>query len=180
MSQKLNRFHLYMDKYESLVAKNARQYVDEHLVEDVAQETFAKMYEHLDHLDDDRIANWLAVVSGNIAKDYLKKGGGNITDYVEMQELELLMEERYDSAEQCFETKEKQKAVCALIQTAWDLLYEKNLKWYYVMVDSCTLGMSSAEIGKVMGMSTSHLDATKSRARAYLRRKLGKDFRDLF
>lgn len=180
MSQKLNRFHSYMDKYECLVTTIARQYVDEHLVEDVAQETFVRMYDNLDHLDDDRIANWLAVVSGNVAKDILRKGGDSRTDFVEMQELELLIEERYDSAEECFETEEKQKAVSNLIQTAWELLYEKNPKWYYVMVDACTLGMSSAEIGKVMGMSANHVDATKSRARAFLRRKLGKEFQDIF
>ena len=180
MSQKLNRFHSYMAKYECLVTKIARQYVDEHLVEDVAQETFEKMYFHLDHLDDDHVANWLAVVSGNVAKDYLRKGGNSRTDYVDLQELELLTEERYDSAEECFETEEKQKAVGNLIQTAWELLYEKNPKWYYVMVDACTFGMSSAEIGKAMGMSASHVDATKSRARAFLRRKLGKEFREIF
>ena len=180
MSQKLNRFHSYMAKYECLVTTIARRYVDEHLVEDVAQETFVRMYYNLDNLDDDRIANWLAVVSGNVAKDILKKGGEGRTDLVETQELERLIEDCYDSAEECFETEEKQKAVSNLIQTAWELLYEKNPKWYYVMVNAYTLGMSSAEIGKTMGMSTSHVDATKSRARAYLRRKLGKEFRDIF
>ena len=179
MSQKLNRFHLYMAEYECLVTTIARQYVDEHLVEDVAQETFERMYFHLDHLDDDRIANWLAVVSGNVAKDYIRKGGESRTDYVTMQEMELLLEERYDSAEQSFETEEKRKAAGKLIQTAWELLYKKNPKWYYVMVDACTLGMSSAEIGRTMGMSANHVDATKSRARSYLRKKLGDEFHDL-
>lgn len=180
MSQKLNRFHLYMDKYERLVASIARKYVDEHLVADVAQETFERMYFNLDQLDDDGIANWLAAVSGNVAKDILRKGGDCRTDFVDLQEMELLIEERYDSAEQSFETEEKRKAAGKLIQTAWNLLYKKNPKWYYVMRDSCIHGMSSAEIGKAMGMTANHVDATKSRARSYLRKKLGKEFRDLF
>ena len=60
------------------------------------------------------------------------------------------------------------------------LLYEKNPIWYYVILDSCYLGMSSAEISKVFHTTTGNVDVIKSRARTYLRKKLGKEFSDYF
>ena len=86
------------------------------------------------------------------------------------------MEETYESAEESFEKKEKQKAARQLLRTACNLLYEKNPKWYYVIVDSCMLGMSSAQIAKVLNLSVRNVDVCKTRARAYLRKKLGKEY----
>ena len=45
MSQKLEKFHKYLNLYQKLIKKNAGQFVDGQLAEDVAQETFIKMYE---------------------------------------------------------------------------------------------------------------------------------------
>lgn len=180
MSQKLNRFYEYLQKYEKLVVANAGNFVDEQLAEDVTQETFLRMYEHLNYLEDDKVKNWLIVVSGNIAKDYIKKGGKSKTASIELVDLEFQMEERASSAEECYEMEEKQKAVRELLRTACNLLYEKNPNWYYIMIDSCMLGMSSAEIGKVLDLKPGHVDVHKSRARDYLRKKLGKQFRDFF
>ena len=75
MSQKLEKFHKYLELYQSLVKVNAGKFVDDQLAEDVVQETFLKMYERLDYLKDDTVKQWLIVVSGNIAKDYIRKGG---------------------------------------------------------------------------------------------------------
>ena len=94
MSQKLERFEVYLQKYEKLVVANAGNFVDDQLAEDVAQDTFLKMYEHLDYLDDDQIKSWLIVVSGNIAKDYLKKGGKYKAESMDPVDLQFQMEAR--------------------------------------------------------------------------------------
>ncbi len=180
MNQKRTRFESYLQKYEKLVVANASNFVDDQLAEDVAQDTFLKMYEHLDYLEDDKIKSWLIVVSGNIAKDYLKKGGKYKTEVVDPFDLEIQMEERFQSAESCFEKDEKRKAALKLLQTACSLLYEKNPYWYYIMIDSCMLEMSSAQIGKVLGLTPGNVDVMKNRARSYLKKKLGKEFRDYF
>lgn len=180
MSQKLDRFHKYLNLYQKLVKVNAGNFVDDQLAEDVAQETFIKMYEHLDFLEDDSVKQWLIVVSGNIAKDYLKKGGKISTDFIETQELEFQVEERVESAEQSFERTERQKAARRLCEAACNLLYDKNPNWYYVVVDSYILDMSSAQIGKVLGMTTGNVDVIKCRAREYLRKKLGKELKEFF
>ncbi len=180
MSQKLDRFYKYLERYERLVKSNAGRIVDRELAEDVSQETFVKMYEHMDYLVDERIKGWLLVVSENIAKDYVKKGGGAKTIYFAPNELSKQMTESYESAEDNYEKKERQKAARELLRTACSLLYEKNPNWYYIMVDSCMLGMSSAEIGMILNTTAGNVDVMKTRARSYLKKHLKNQYQDFF
>lgn len=173
MSQKLEKFHKYLNRYQSLVKRNAGKFVGEQLAEDVAQETFLKMFERLDYLDDETVKQWLIVVSGNIAKDYIRKGGKYETNAMETEVLLTHVERCVESAEECYENDEKHKAALNLLRTACDLLYEKNPNWYYIMLDSCYMGMSSAEIAKIFKTTPGNIDVMKSRARKYLHKKLG-------
>lgn len=180
MSQKLEKFHKYLNLYQKLVKVNAGNFVGDQLAEDVAQETFLKMYKHLDYLSDDMVKQWLIVVSGNIAKDYIRKGGKYETDSMEPTTMESQIEERFESAEESYEKSIKQKAALELLRTALNILYEKNPNWYFVILDSCYLGMSSAEIAAVFQTTPGNIDVIKSRARNYLRKELGKEINDYF
>lgn len=179
MSQELDRFTKYVNLYQKLVIANAKKIVDHQTAEDVAQETFLKMLDRLDYLKDETVKEWLTVVSRNTALDYAKKGG-NVSIYPMAPEIVVeCIGKTYVSAEECFEKEAEQKAVLDLIGTAHRLLYEKNPKWSYILIDSRIAGMSSAQIAKTMGMTTCNVDAIKSRARAYLRKKLGKEYYQL-
>lgn len=180
MNQKLNKFHKYLNLYQKLVMVNAGKIVDNQLAEDVAQETFIKMYEHLDFLEDDMVKQWLIVVSGNIAKDYAKKGGSVEMHSMDPTKLLGQMEGHFESAEESFEKVEKQRAARNLLRTACNLLYEKNPNWYYILVDSCILGMTSDQIARVLHTTPGNVDVMKSRARAYLKRNLGTQYYDFF
>ena len=180
MSQKLERFHKYLRLYQKLVKANAGNFVDEKLAEDVTQETYIKMYEHLDYLEDERVKNWLIVVSGNIAKDYLKKGGNAFTESMDPNDLQKEMDGRAPSAEESYEEIEKQKAALELYRTACNLLYEKNPNWYFIMIDSRELGMTSAQIAEVLNTTAANVDVMRSRAREFLRKKLGDEYKSLF
>ena len=85
-----------------------------------------------------------------------------------------------ESAEESFERSEKQKAARHLLWTALNLLYEKNPNWYYIMLDSNALGMTSREIANVLDTTPGNVDVMKARARVYLKKKLGKDCQDFF
>ena len=180
MNQKLERFHKYLDLYQKLVMVNAGKFVDSQFKEDVAQETFLKMYERLDYLKDDTVKQWLIVVSGNVAKDYAKKGGAVDVQSMEPGELLEQIVECSESAEASFEREAKQKAARELIRTACNLLYEKNPNWYYILIDSCMAGMSSVQIAEVLHTSTRNVDVMKHRARKYLQKMLGKQYQEFF
>lgn len=180
MNQKLDRFHKYLKRYEKLVLAHARKFVWNDVAEDVVQETFFEFYQRMDYVQDNAVKKWLLIVCGNIAMDYLRKGGnaeeclmepGNIMEYIEGEER---------SAEDIVEEMEEQKAAREFCGTALDLLYQKNSDWYYIVVDSCLLGMSSREIGEVLGIGERHINVMKHRAKMYLRRKLGKKYSEFF
>ena len=139
-----------------------------------------KMLEHLDFLEDEMVKQWLVVVSGNIAKDYAKKGGSVETYAMEPGEVFDRVTETTESAEACYEREVKREAARQLLRTACQLLYEKNPYWYYIMIDSCIAGMTSAQIADILHMTTGNVDVMKSRARAYLKKKLGKEYYDFF
>lgn len=178
MNQKLKKFHTYFEHYEKLVKRNAGNFVGKEYEEDVAQETFLKMFEHIEYLEDDMVKQWLVVVSGNIAKDYMKKGGKYQVYPMAPEDLAIHQERTCLSAEECFEKRDRQKAAWELCLTACTLLYKKNPKWYYVMIDTYFLDMTSEQIGKVLKLSAGNVDVIKSRARSYLRKKLGKEYYD--
>lgn len=46
------------------------------------------------------------------------------------------------------------------------------------MIDSYFLEMSSEQIGKVLKLSAGNVDVIRSRAKKYLRKKLGKEYYD--
>lgn len=180
MSQKLDKFHKYLNLYEKLVKKNAGNFVDEKTAEDVVQDTFLKMYENLDYLQDEKVKPWLIIVSGNIAKDYRKKGGHYDVQSISPEDMAEYMEQSYESAEKCYERECEKQAASRLCETACDLLHEKNPVWYEVILDTYFLEMSSAQIGDKLGISKGNVDVIKHRARTYLRRKLGKEYQELF
>ncbi len=180
MSEKLERFNKYLTLYQKLVMKNAEKYVAHRYVEDVVQETYLRMYEHLDALEDARIKNWLIVISGNIAKDYAKKGGSISEEPIDPLILRRTMQKRTQSAEASYEESERQKAVFRILMTALDILYEKNPNWYYVMIDSCFFDMSSVQIAKALKTTPGNVDVMKLRARKYLHKKLGEEIDHIF
>lgn len=180
MNQKLDRFHKYLGLYEKLVKSNAGKYLESYLAEDVTQETFFAMYQRLDYLDDATVRQWLLTVSGNIAKDYLKKGGSIDTYLMEPVSVMGYVEGEECSTEDTWVKNEEQRAAMEFCRTALELLYRKNPDWYYVIVDSYLLDMSSKQIAGVLKMSVSHVDVIKHRAKAFLRRKLGEKYRDFF
>jgi len=179
MSQEFDRFTKYVNLYQKLIIAVAGKIVDHQMAEDVAQETFLKMLDRLDYLEDETVKTWLIVVSRNLAIDYAKKGGTVSDCLMEPEVMAEHMVKTCESAEECFENEEKQKAVRDLIGTAYRLLYEKNPKWSYVLIDSHIAGMNSAQIAEVMDTTAGNVDAMKSRARAYLRKKLGKEYYEL-
>ena len=180
MSQKQERFQKYLNEYEKLVLKNANNHVQRHIAEDITQETFLKLYEHLDHLQDEQIKPWLLIVSSNIAKDYGRKGGVYENISYEAEDNLTIIEECNETPEQCIERVVNQKAARDLLRTALELLYERNPLWYYIVVDYYMMDMSDKEIGETLNLSASHVNVHRLRARQFLNKKLGKQYRDVF
>lgn len=175
MNEKLDRFHRYMNRYEKMIKRYAGKFVGSHLAEDVTQEVLFKMYQKINCLNDDTIVGWLLVVTKNISIDYLKKGGRMDTYPIDPYEIMNYV----DSAEETiFEKRERQREAAVLCGAAFDLLYQKNPQWYEVIVDSDVLGMSSKQIASELGISPGYVNIIKFRAKKYLNKKLGSEYKE--
>ncbi len=180
MSQKLERFQKYLKQYENLVWRHVNNHVYQCWVDDVMQETFIKLYDHLDYLPDAKVKPWLLITAGNIAKDYGRKGGKFENISIDDEESLEYLEENFEALSSNVEDVLNQKAVHELLRTALELLYEKNPVWYYVLIDFYMLEMSTKEIAEVLNLTVSNIDVIKIRARKFLRKELGKQYRDIF
>ena len=180
MDQKLEKFYRYMERYDKMVMANARNYIHKSLAEDVAQETFLKMYLHLDYLNDEKIKHWLLMVSGNIAKNYAKKGGQYTEELMEMEQLMDHIEVFHDSAEKVFEQMNREQAALELLRAACEILYAKDPAWYFALIDAHLLGMTNDQIARVLGIKAGYVAVIKTRAKSFLKKTLGARYHDLF
>lgn len=184
MSQKPERFQKYLNMYHKMVLKNIKNLVGYDVAEDVTQDAFLRLYEHLDYLKEDDVKPWLLVVSANMARDYLKKNKKfemlSLNGEMEEEAKESTEELIEESLEDTIIRRQTQEAARELLRTACDLLYEKNPVWCYILIDSNMLEMSSKQIAEVLNMSVSRINVERMRARNFLRKKLGKQFEDIF
>ena len=175
MNRNVEKFQRYMEKYHRLIAWNVKKYAESALKEDIVQETLAKMYEHIEYLNDDNIFPWLMTVSRNLAIDYKKKGGrfsGKIVPLEDIRE-ELEKEQYPKSAEEAIGENWEMEELRMFLKKAGDLLYRKNPKWYFILIDAVLLGMSSKEMAESLGMNVVNVDTMRCRARKYMKKHLG-------
>ena len=162
--------------YEKMVLKNASHQLGYFYAQDVAQETFLKLYEYLDYLEDRKVKPWLLVVSQNMIKNVQKK--------LDPAELMSDCEEEDKAEDALMESAEdyciKKEAAHELLRTAFELLYEKNPVWYEIMLDTYILEMSSKEVASVLHLTVTNVDVIKLRAKKFLNKKLGKKYHQLF
>lgn len=57
-------------------------------------------------------------------------------------------------------------------------LYERRKEWYDVVIDVCILEMSYEEAAKHLGITMEMLRARLFRARKYIRKKYGEEYRE--
>ena len=74
-------FNEIYEKYKNLVMKAAYIYSGSYeAAEDIAQDTFLKLYIGFDHFRKDNIPSWLYTTAKNTALNYKKKAGKEVLD----------------------------------------------------------------------------------------------------
>lgn len=164
-------------KYKDMVIRNACLYVNDfHAAEDIAQETFLRLGEHISEVPPEKRGRWLLRVSGNMAKDYRKKGG----KYKTIPGLEEWREEADREADNCFdlsvllERKETRRETAELLRR----LAEKNPGWFQTIWMSYFEEMDNRSIAKELGISSILVSQWKRRAKKWLREIYKKDKMD--
>jgi RNA polymerase sigma-70 factor, ECF subfamily len=74
VSPRMDRFNKYLEKYRGPIFTYVNRLVrDEATAEDIAQETFVRLYRELDRIRDQTASAWLYRVARNLVTDYVRK-----------------------------------------------------------------------------------------------------------
>ncbi len=164
MESSEERFREVYEQYKSRILGQIYAITgDYHQAEDICQETFLKMYDYMEMLDEEGLNRWLRVVSYNKTCDWLRRrkkyrelleknasGQGKGAENPLEGYMALL-----DDSDSCGHILEK--------------LRRKNEKWYEILILYEYFGVPKREIAKRMGMPISTVDTYLRRCRKWLK-----------
>ncbi len=177
MNEKLDRFQKCFDEYQTLVMKAAEHYVDYGTAEDIVQEAFWEFYQNMDKIPDSKVKSWLLVVVDHRARNYKKLASTRKDIYETKEEIAAHEEiELEKSAEEIVFEQEERKTAREFARAVLSKLYEKDRKWYHIIVNTVCAGMSAKDVADQLGMTPNHVNVSKKRARSYLK----KEFEDQY
>jgi RNA polymerase sigma-70 factor, ECF subfamily len=160
----MNFWEIY-DQYYSRVKRVIRGLVrDEWLADDLTQETFVRVQNHLSDLKDPaKLSSWIFRIAYNLCQDHFREAGKSvIVDNAEEQEMEILDE---DSVQKEFE--QHQMSQCVQIEI--DRLPEPLRT---VLFLSDVMEFSQREIAEVVGITVENVKVRLHRARKKLKELL--------
>ena len=168
-----DRNHLlddYFRQYRTMVIRNAYTIVKEyHTAEDICQDTFMCLAEHLNEIVQEKVKIWLLVVSRHLALDHIKKGGKYRTD----MSLEISGEffpDIYSDPSIILENKEQ----CKEKENVLKSLKFIKPKWFDVILMSFVEEMDNPSIASEMGVTPGLVSQWKGRAVKWLTREYRK------
>lgn len=166
MNKKNHQLDEFFERYRMMVIRNAYLTVqDYYAAEDICQETFLRLSRNLHKVPPENVKAWLLQVSGNLAIDYMRKGGKYQID-VGLEEVDLeIASEFHIDPEQILEKKEVSESTRRVLGK----LRREKPKWYAVIVMSHLEGMDNHAIGKALDISPILVSQWKGRASKWLR-----------
>lgn len=161
-----------------VVLKAAMKYTrEEELAQDVMQDTFMKLYIHLDEIEETYVRGWLLTIARNQAINCVKKRRREIVeeDIVLVSDLRAHVR---DLEEEILE-KEREESMQELKEQIFDAMYRENPRWYKAaMLGYCT-GKPQKQVAEEMNISLEGLHSMLYRARSWVRKKYGEQFRSV-
>lgn len=171
---KEKKFIEVFNKYNRLVRKMVLDRTkDWMLAEEICQQVFMNYFEKMDTIDDEIIQPWLLLTAKNLVWDNFRKQQirRNTQSVESISEVAVICE---DNTEKII----KHVADTMLTERILKELYEYRKDWYDVVVAVCILEMTYEEAAKHLGIRMEMLRARLFRARKYIRKKYGEEYRE--
>lgn len=157
-------FNRIYNQYYKLVMRAAENFIDDfHYREDVCQEVFAKLYRHMDRVDESYIRPWFLVVTRNTALDLrrkLKMDGqvGETPADIDLTEVPSMKD---DPEREALASVYRSEVVKELLK--------KNPEWLIILMKIEVEGVSQSDLAREMGVSLPILRNKIYRARKWLK-----------
>ena len=162
------------ERYENEVYKTCLCYAkDEHIARDMTQKTFISIYEHYDNIHPGRMRPYLLQAAKNITLNFLR-------DFKRLREGQIqdLNDEnlKISSVEDMYLRKECRNAAVELTNSIMEALYDKNKRWYELVMLAYYFDIPQERIARNMGLRVDVVYSRLYRAKQWIRKNYQKDY----
>ena len=176
---KKDKFHEMYTLYKDDVYRIATHYSkgDFSAAEEIMQNIFIAFYQYIDEIEEETAQNWLMVVTKNYALNRLKKLE---KEYLAEEIFDVVEEEPLASGIEEELLKRKYEGdISRLSDEIFFSIKEKNERWYEAV--SLVYGMekSQKEAAKIMGVTLQSLNSMLYRARRWINKQYGQEYKEL-
>lgn len=147
---------------------------DRNVAEEIMQEVFMKLYINRENIKKEAIRAWLVTTAKNMTRNY-KRDSWYETAVLETfdDNNELLAS---DSLEDDFIATLRISECNVLMETVFEDLYKKSVRWYEAVTIAYLLEKPQKEVAKIMGMSLEQLHGMLYRARKWIQERYKEEY----
>ena len=161
----------YLKLYWHFILRNLQRMVDYHTAEDICQEAFLRLVQHLDHVPPKMVKAWLKEVSERLARDVLRKGGKYKTT-VGLEIDEIDMPDEHSDTERILEELEESSKKRKVLEC----LKREKPEWYDVLLMWHLENMNDKEIGREIRIRPELAAQWRHRATLWLRARYAAEY----
>ena len=172
-------FNEIYEKYKNLVMKAAYIYSGSYeAAEDIAQDTFLKLYIGFDDFRKDNIPSWLYTTAKNASLNYKKKAGREVLENGDSAKEAAGEPSRESTEDEYFEhiLSDEKKELDERIDAS---IMEKNPRWYEAIMLVYYLETPQAKAAEIMGIRVEVLHSLLHRAKKWIRKKYGVEYEEM-
>lgn len=172
-------FNGIYEKYKNLVLKVAYIYSGNnyHVAEDIAQDTFLKLYMGFDELKNGNISAWLFTTAKNSALNHKKKYKREmITDDDEILKKDV---KSGKSAEEGYLEHDLGIKRAELNRRILDGLIEKNPRWHEAIILVYYMEVPQAKAAEMLGIKVNVLHSMLHRAKNWIKKNYNAEYEEM-
>lgn len=172
---KNKKFEEYFRQYKNLVIRFVMLKLNDYqTAQEICQQVYVALYTNMDKVEPDLVKAWLLRCAQNAVIDHIRRNKVRkeiFTDTSVSESGNLLMEESVELYEEKLENRELTGRILREIR-------EMNPLWFEALMVCCVEGLSYEEAASKLDVPVSVLRARIYRARTYIRKKYGREYRE--
>lgn len=173
-----NFIRIYNENKEP-VFKTAMRYSDNYdVAQEIAQDTFLKLYVHFQDMDEERTIKWLIVTTKNAAKNYRKRARFECPDEDIELTVEMSQELTEGNAEDILMEKVSREERKELADEIMSGLYKLNERWYEAVTMVYGMEKKQKDVAEELGVSLEVLQSVLQRARKWVKKNYEKQYKE--
>lgn len=170
-----DKFQEIYEKYKNLILKLAFEMTgDYYLSQDICQETFLKLYNFREKIDEVRVKSWLMVVAANLIRDWFRKAG-RCREILSESEVMEEYREKVNCVDAYLDQLEREELRNRMLEG----LRKKNENWYEVLILVEYMDVPRKVIAKRRGIALSTVDSYLKKGMKWMKENYQMEYDEL-